>query len=111
VFAASSNVSPFLTAGTGKIGVRVSSNPIATMLAEALSHPITATSANRSGEADCSTAVEVIQCIGEQIDMIIDGGTTPGIAGSTILDVTELPPIILRDGIIPASLIHSFIRK
>lgn len=111
VFAASSNVSPFLTAGTCKIGIRVSSSPIATILAKALSHPITATSANRSDEAECTTAAAVIQCIGDQIDMVIDGGTTPGIAGSTIIDVTELPPVVLREGIIPTSLIHSFVRK
>jgi tRNA A37 threonylcarbamoyladenosine synthetase subunit TsaC/SUA5/YrdC len=41
--------------------------------------------------------------------MVIDGGPTPGIAGSTILDVTTFPPVILREGIIPDSLIHSFI--
>jgi L-threonylcarbamoyladenylate synthase len=109
VFAASSKVSPFLTAGTGKIAVRVSSDPIATALANALSHPITATSANRSGEAECSTVAEVIQCIGPDIDMAIDSGPTPGISGSTILDVTTFPPVILREGIIPVSLIHSLL--
>ncbi|MCX5853546.1 MAG: L-threonylcarbamoyladenylate synthase [Deltaproteobacteria bacterium] len=109
VFAASSNVSPLLTAGTGKIGIRVSSDPIATALAKALSHPITATSANRSGETECTTAAAVIQCIGHDIDMVIDGGTTPGIAGSTIIDVVAFPPVILREGIIPTSLIHSFL--
>lgn len=109
VFAAASKVSPFLTAGTGKIAIRISSDPIATALANALSHPITATSANRSGEAECTTVSEVIQCIGTDIDMAVDGGPTPGISGSTILDVTTFPPVILREGIIPVSLIHSLI--
>jgi L-threonylcarbamoyladenylate synthase len=109
IFAASSNISPLLTAGKGKIGIRVSSDPIATALAKALSRPITATSANRSGETECTTAAAVIQCIGQDIDMVIDGGTTPGMAGSTIIDVTSSPPVILREGIIPASLIHSFL--
>lgn len=108
VFTASPNVSPLLTAGKGKIGIRVSSDPIATALANALSHPITATSANRSGEAECTSAQEVIQCIGDQLDVVIDGGSTPGMTGSTIIDVTTFPPVILREGIIPTSLLQSF---
>jgi L-threonylcarbamoyladenylate synthase len=108
VFKASPNVCPLLTADADKIGIRVSSHPIATMLTKILSHPITATSANRSGETECNTASSVIQCIGHDIDAIIDGGPTQGIAGSTILDVTTRPPTILREGIIPASLLHTF---
>jgi L-threonylcarbamoyladenylate synthase len=108
VFKASPNISPLLTAGTGKIGIRVSSHPIATALAKALSHPITATSANLSGARECTSANEVIQSIGDQIDVVIDSGPTPGIAGSTILDVTTFPATILREGIIPASLLHTF---
>jgi L-threonylcarbamoyladenylate synthase len=108
VFAASLNVSPLLTAGKSKIGIRVSSDPIATALTNALSHPITATSANRSGEAECTSAQEVIQCIGDHLDAVIDGGKTPGITGSTIIDVTTFPPVTLREGMIPISLLHSF---
>ena len=110
VFMASLNVSSLLTASTGKIGIRISRNPIATALATSLTHPITATSANPSGQTECTTASEVIQCIGHDIDMVIDGGPTPGVMGSTILDVTAFPPVILREGVIPASRIFSSIR-
>ena len=50
-----------LTAGTGKIGVRLSSHPVPTKLARAVGAPITGTSANRSGEPPCSTAEEVME--------------------------------------------------
>jgi L-threonylcarbamoyladenylate synthase len=105
LFTASQNVSSRLTAGTGKIGVRVSSHPIAIALAKALRHPITATSANPSGAGECTSVHEVIKCIGDKIDAVIDGGRTPGGKGSTIIDVTTHPPVILRDGTISGPLI------
>jgi len=101
IFKASPDVSPLLTAGTGKIGIRLSSHPVATALANKLGHPITATSANLSGKHECTSADEVIQGIGDQIDAVMDGGQTPGGSGSTIIDVTTDPPVILREGIIP----------
>ena len=106
VFKASANVSPLLTAGTGKIGIRISSHPVAAALSKAFAHPITATSANVSGATECSSAAEVFHCIGDRIDVVIDGGQTPGKAGSTIIDVTTFPPVILREGIIPAALLR-----
>ncbi len=101
IFKASPDVSHLLTAGTGKIGIRLSSHPVATALAKKLGHPITATSANLSGKHECTSADEVIQGIGDQIDAVIDGGQTPGGSGSTIIDVTTDPPAILREGVIP----------
>jgi L-threonylcarbamoyladenylate synthase len=101
IFKASPEVSHLLTAGTGKIGIRLSSHPVATALAKKLGHPITATSANLSGKHECTSADEVIQGIGDQIDAVIDGGQTPGGSGSTIIDVTTDPPAILREGVIP----------
>ncbi len=97
---ASPSVLPRLTAGTGKIGIRVSSNAIARMLAAALAGPLTATSANLSGERECSTAAEVLRAFGERLDAVIDGGATAGGLGSTILDVTESPPLVLREGVV-----------
>ena len=105
VFRASSSVLPRLTADTGKIGIRVSSHPLARLLAGGLGGPLTATSANLSGGPECSSADAVIRALGELPGSVIDGGETPGGAGSTILDVTVFPPRILREGAIPRSLI------
>lgn len=107
VFHASSRIIPRLTAGTGTIGIRVSSHPIASAIAKTLSFPITATSANISGAGECSTAREVNDAIGERVDAIIDGGRTQGGAGSTILTMATDPPEILRKGTISASLISA----
>ncbi|HQP41068.1 MAG TPA: L-threonylcarbamoyladenylate synthase [Smithella sp.] len=98
VFQASDTVSPLLTAGTGKIGLRVSSHPIALKIVQNMKKPLTATSANLSGAPECSTASEVAGQIGGKIDAILDGGKTPGGASSTLIDVTLNPPVVLREG-------------
>ena len=105
VFQASPSVLPRLTADTGKIGIRVSSHPIARFLAAGLAGPLTATSANPSGGPECSSADAVVRALGDLPDAVIDGGKTPGGAGSTILDTTLFPPRVLREGAIPHSLI------
>ncbi len=100
VFKASAEISPLLTAQTSKIGMRVSSHPGALAIAKKLGHPLTATSANLSGLAECSTALEVAAQIGNKIDALVDLGKTAGGLGSTIIDVTVNPPQILREGVI-----------
>ena len=100
VFKASAGVSPLLTAGTGKIGIRISSHAAARAIAAKLGHPVTATSANLSHAPECSTANEVVNQIGVKLDAIVDLGKTAGGKGSTIIDVTSTPPQILREGII-----------
>lgn len=105
IFRAAPSVSFRLTGGTGKIGIRVSSHPVARLLAAGLGGPLTATSANLSGGPECSSANTVIRVLGDLPDAVIDGGTSLGGAGSTILDVTVFPPRILREGAIPGDLI------
>ena len=100
IFEAKPNLPQELTAGTGKIGVRLSSHPVPTALAQAVDGPITGTSANISGQPACSNAKEVLQNLGEEVDLILDGGETAGGKGSTVLDVSVDPPGLLREGMV-----------
>ncbi len=100
VFEAQKEVSTLLTAGTGKIGIRLSSHPVATALAQAMGSAITGTSANISGEPPCNTPAGVLQALGKGVDKILDGGETPGQKPSTVLDMTTYPYAVLREGII-----------
>jgi L-threonylcarbamoyladenylate synthase len=109
VFQASNKISPLLTAGSGKIGLRVSSHPLALKLVQKLKRPLTATSANLSGAPECTRASEVAEQIGDKIDAIVDLGDTPGTKGSTIIDVTCDPMIILREGTISRKTIEQYI--
>ena len=109
VFSASDKVSSLLTAGTGKIGLRISSHPGALAIVQKLKKPLTATSANLSGAPECSLASDVAHQIGDKIDAIIDCGKTQGGKASTIIDVTCDPPTILREGAITRKAIEKHI--
>jgi L-threonylcarbamoyladenylate synthase len=109
VFKAGPRVTPLLTGGTDKIGIRLSSHPIPTGLARAAGVPITGTSANISGKPPCQDAEEVLRSLGEEIDLILDAGKAAGGKGSTVLDVTVEPPVILREGMVARDLLASFL--
>ncbi len=78
VFEASSELSPFLTGASGKVGLRVSSHAAALALTRAAGRAITATSANLSGEPSASLPAEVLRSLGESLDAVLDGGKTQG---------------------------------
>ena len=111
IFQAGPNISPLITAGTGKIGIRLSSHPIATALARTAGVPITGTSANISGRPACRNVGDVFQSLGRGVDLILDGGQTKGGTGSTILDITVEPPLVLREGMVGHERLKKFISR
>ena len=86
--------------GLDTAAVRVPADATARALAEAVGFCITATSANRSGEAPVTRASDLDQHLGDQLDFVLDGGTAPGGAASTIVDVTSAEPTLVRPGLI-----------
>jgi L-threonylcarbamoyladenylate synthase len=72
--------------------------------------PITATSANLSGETECTTAEAVRDQLGVRVPIIVDGGSSPREIASTIVDLTdeEARWKILREGAISAQEISEF---
>ncbi len=60
--------------------------------------PLTGTSANRSGEEPLFSPVTVESEFRREIDLLVDGGKTPGGKPSTLVDATREPPVILRRG-------------
>ncbi len=98
VFPAAPGLSPLLTAGTGTIGVRWSPLPaLQGLLAQ--TGPLTGTSANRSSEPPPDNADAVQQVLGALLDLILDGGPTPGGLASTVIDACERPHV-LRAGVL-----------
>lgn len=102
LFTASSRLSPFLTGGEGKIGCRVSSNPVAQRLLSLTNEPITSTSANLSGGKSPSCIEEIPEVLLDAVDIILDAGTTPGGLPSTVIDVSEEPFRVVREGALPS---------
>ena len=98
VFEARKALPDQLTARTGKIGVRLPGHPIALALVKHMKIPLTGTSANISGQPGCYRVQDLDPTIAGQLDLILDAGTLIGGIGSTVVDVTETPPRILREG-------------
>ncbi|MBT3921004.1 MAG: L-threonylcarbamoyladenylate synthase, partial [Nitrospina sp.] len=90
-------------AGSNRIGIRQPGNTMTRKLISGLGQPITAPSANFSGEAPPITAQQVHKSLGNYLDLIIDGGTCPGGEPSTLIDPTKTPVQLVREGAIPFS--------
>lgn len=88
------------TGGMDTVAVRMPSDPIARALIDASTGYIAAPSANTSGRPSPTEAEHVAQDLSGRIDMIIDGGPVNIGLESTIVDLTEEIPLILRPGYI-----------
>ena len=110
LFPAKPGLSEYLTAGTGLIAVRVPGESFALQLATSVGFPITATSANPSGTPPCESAEAVVASFSDGIDLLIDGGRTPGGLPSTIVDVSGKRLRIVREGAM-ADTITSFLNE
>ena len=100
VFPARSTLSSQLTGGTGTVGVRLSPNPVANELIRAFGGPITATSANRSGEKPAECAEEIQTAFDSDVALLQGDDGAPGGVGSTLVGMQEGKLCCLRQGCI-----------
>jgi L-threonylcarbamoyladenylate synthase len=96
-----------VSGGTGKVGVRVPADPVARAICAQARQPITATSANVSGQPATADPGEVERTVGDRIDLLVDTGTTRGGAPSTIVDATGAEAVLVRAGAISWEEIHA----
>jgi L-threonylcarbamoyladenylate synthase len=103
-------VVPGVTAGRDTIAVRVPGHPLARALAAAAPDGLlTATSANRSGSPALASADAVVRALGAGIALVLDGGASPGGLASTIVDLTVVPNMILREGPVTLARVLDFV--
>jgi L-threonylcarbamoyladenylate synthase len=103
VFPARRDIPRPLVNAVGGIGVRISSQPIAAELVQALGRPLTATSANPSGKPPARTAQEAREYFPGQIDIFIDGGELTSQTGSTVVEIVGDSLRVIRAGDIDRS--------
>jgi tRNA threonylcarbamoyl adenosine modification protein (Sua5/YciO/YrdC/YwlC family) len=96
---------PLLNAAGG-VAVRISSQPIAAQLVQALGRPMTATSANPSGAQPARTLLEAREYFADKIGTFIDGGTLTSRRGSTVLEIQGDHLRIIREGDIAAAVLE-----
>lgn len=87
-----------VTAGLPSVGIRMPAHPVALALLHAAGVPIAAPSANRSNQLSPTTAAHVAASLGGAAGLILDGGPCDVGIESTVLDLTQLVPTILRPG-------------
>lgn len=109
LFAARPSLPNSLTAGTGLVGVRLSScRPLCELLMRV--GPLTGTSANRAGGAPARTAEAVQQTLGDAVDLIVDAGPAPGGLPSTVVNAHD-SVCIVRDGAIERRVIEARLQQ
>lgn len=89
-----------ITADTGSIGIRIPAQSVALDLAKLYPRPLTATSANFEGLSAPTGVDELDSELAGGVDLVIDGGKTPGIEPSTVLNLIPDPPEMIRYGIL-----------
>jgi L-threonylcarbamoyladenylate synthase len=94
------------TAGMDTVAIRMPSNPIAHLLIKRAGVPISAPSANVSGRPSPTDASHVIEDLYGKVDVIIDGGKCDVGLESTVIDLTEEIPVILRPGAVTVNMIR-----
>lgn len=108
LFAAHSSLPHNLTAGTDTVGVRLSScRPLVELLA--VTGPLTGTSANRSGGLPAQEANQVQETLGQDVDLIVDAGPTPGGPPSTVVDARDTVRLI-REGAVTRQMLQNVLQ-
>ena len=98
-----------VTAGLDTVAVRMPRNEVALALIRASGVPIAAPSANVSGRPSGTTGEHVFDDLQGKIDLVLDAGPVEIGLESTVLDVSTLPPSILRPGVVTKEQLESVI--
>ncbi len=105
----SAAIPPGVTAGSDTVGVRMPSHPVAHALITAAGVPVAAPSANLFSRPSPTSAAHVLDDLRGRVDVVLDGGSTPIGLESTIVDLTQTPPVMLRPGGIPLETLAAII--
>ena len=92
----------------GSVGVRLPEHLFPHLVSKFLGYPVTATSANISGEPPIYDSRELFRKL-KGLDFIVDAGTLPFVEVSTVIDFTVYPPRILREGAVKREYIEKFL--
>ena len=98
-----------MAGGRDTIALRVPAHPLTLAVLEAFGGGIAAPSANRFGHVSPTTAQHVRDDLGDDVDLVLDGGPCTVGVESTIVDLTVEPPSVLRPGGIPLAALEAIV--
>lgn len=108
VFRAASHLPPGLVGPAGTIGIRWPAVSWLQGLIREAGFPLITTSANISGRAEIDSPEEAIRLFRDKVDLVVDGGPTPGGLPSTVVDLTGDRPVLVREGVIGRRELEAF---
>ncbi len=111
VFRSSQILPKSLTGENNKVGIRISPDPVCQALLRHFEKPLISTSANPAGKRPAESALQVLKYFGERLGMIVDGGERKSILPSTVVDVSENFPKVIRKGLVDIKKIQNLIGK
>ncbi len=109
VLKASEKFPEHITGRSGTIGVRWPDHKWLNALVEKAGFPITATSANLSGEKEISSPEKALDVFNGKVDLLVDGGQTQGKLPSTVISLVSGKPRVLRQGAVSEGEIKPFL--
>ena len=104
---ANQKVSRAVTGGRDTVAVRCPAHPVAHAVIHALGCPVAAPSANRFGAVSPTTATHVVVDLGDDVDIVLDGGECEIGLESTIIDCTSDSLEVLRPGAVTVEQLHT----
>ena len=106
-----SDVPDLITAGKETVAVRVPDHPMALALLKSISFPLAAPSANPFGSISPTTAKHVHDYFGEEIPLVLDGGSSKKGVESTIIGFVNGSAVLFRHGAVPIEEIEKITGK
>jgi L-threonylcarbamoyladenylate synthase len=103
------DVDPTVTGGRDTIALRVPAHALTLAVLAAFGGGIAAPSANRFGHVSPTTAQHVRDDLGDDVDLVLEGGPCTVGVESTIIDLTVSPPSVLRPGGIPLEALEAIV--
>lgn len=94
------NISDLVTGSKETVGIRIPDHAVALALLRELGTPIVATSANISGQPPAKNAEQAVADLGPWVSVVLDSGESNLGVASTVIDMSLIPPRILRRGTI-----------
>jgi L-threonylcarbamoyladenylate synthase len=101
----------FVTAGQDNVGLRVPSHAVAHEMLAAFGGGVAAPSANRFGAVSPTTAAHVRADLGDDVDLVLEGGSSEVGIESTILDLSADAPMLLRPGRVSKRELEEFLQR
>ena len=107
---ASARVPLKVTGNTGRLAMRQSKSNFANALLESLDQPLSATSANISGQPTCRRGIDVFGTMDGRVSLVLDGGLCTG-EGATTVDITEPYWRVIKTGAVDEKEIASCLKR